>query len=224
MFLWQDFSLLNVLLPLYSRCPALNKFSQLPSSNRGSETPALSQLLSNRGVHFNNLKGFVYPRSLVFTPRFPIWWPGVQSYLTPHSGSMLMSWLWDSYLEKIKYVHWGRIPSMWQSLQLTETQSHKICEFLNAYFFWTILKRQDCVSLLFGVRFIIFSSITLVGHLCKLTKEKEFKTTIFQYILFRESCTWKHGEAMEVAPVPGETSWNQENQMEDVPVFKLWQH
>ena len=100
-FLWQDFSLLNVLLPLYSRCPALNKFSQLPSSNRGSETPALSQLLSNRGVHFNNLKGFVYPRSLVFTPRFPIWWPGVQSYLTPHSGSMLMSWLWDSYLEKI---------------------------------------------------------------------------------------------------------------------------
>ena len=100
---------------------------------------------------------------------FPIWWPEVQSYLTPHSGSMLMSWLWDSYLEKIKSVHWGRIPSMWQSLQFTEAQRQKICEFLNGCFFWTILKRQDCVSLLFGVQFIIFRSITLVGHLCKLT-------------------------------------------------------
>ena len=69
-FLWQDFSPLNVLLPLYSWCPVLNKFSQLPSINRGSETPALSQLLSNLGVHCNHLKGFVHSRSLGSTPRF----------------------------------------------------------------------------------------------------------------------------------------------------------
>ena len=69
-FLWQDFSLLSVLLPLYSWCPVLNKFSQLSSINRGSETPALSQLLSNLGVHCNHLKGFVHPRYLGFTPRF----------------------------------------------------------------------------------------------------------------------------------------------------------
>ena len=69
-FLWQDFSLLNVLLPLYSWCPVLNKFSQLPSINRGSETPALDQLFSHLGVHCDHLTGFVHPRSLGFTPRF----------------------------------------------------------------------------------------------------------------------------------------------------------
>ena len=157
-------------------------------------------------------------------PDFPVWWPGVQTYFTPHFGSMLMSWLWDSYLEKIKCVHWGRIPSVWQSLQLTEAQRQKICEFLNGCFFWTILKRQDCVSLLFGVRFIIFRSITLIGHLSKLTKEMEFKIAIFHYRVFRESCTWQHGKAVEVAPVPEGTSWTQENQMEDVHVLKLLQH
>ena len=60
------------------------------------------------------------------SPDFPIWWPGVQSYLTHHSGSMLMSWLWDSYLEKIKCVHWGRTPSMWQWLQWTEAQRQNL--------------------------------------------------------------------------------------------------
>ena len=59
-------------------------------------------------------------------PDFPVWWPGVQTYFTPHFGSMLMSWLWDSYLEKIKCVHWGRTPSMWQWLQWTEAQRQNL--------------------------------------------------------------------------------------------------
>ena len=123
-FLWQDLYLLNVLLPLYSWCPVLNKFSELPSINRGSETPALSQLLSNLGVHCNHLKGFVHPRYLGFTPRF----------------SNLVAWgpelLYPTFWVNVNVLALGlilgedkvcslRIPSMWQSLQLTEAQRQK---------------------------------------------------------------------------------------------------
>ena len=206
-------------MPCFEQVLTASKYqSKLRNSCFGSVvlTPWCT-LWSSDGLCTSQISG-------LHSPDFPIWWPGVQSYLTHHSGSMLMSWLWDSYLEKIKCVHWGRIPSVWQSLQLTEAQRQKICEFLNGCFFWTILKRQDCVSLLFGVRFIIFRSITLIGHLSKLTKEMEFKIAIFHYRVFTESCTWQHGKAVEVAPVPEGTSWTQENQMEDVHVLKLLQH
>ena len=148
--------------------PCFEQILTASKSNQGSETPALSQLLSNLGVHCNHLKGFVHPRYLGFTPRF----------------SNLVAWgpelLYPTFWVNVNVLALGlilgedkvcslRIPSMWQSLQLTEAQRPKICEFLNGCFFWTILKRQDCVSLLFGVQFIIFRSITLVGHLCKLT-------------------------------------------------------
>ena len=69
-FLWQDFSLLNVLLPLYSWCPVLNKFSQLPSSNQGSETPALNQLFSHLGVHCVIWWALYIPDLWASLPRF----------------------------------------------------------------------------------------------------------------------------------------------------------
>ena len=128
-FLWQDFSLLNVLLPLYSWCPVLNKFSQLPSPIE-AQKPLLWISCSHTLVYIVIIWRALYiPDLWASLPDFPIWWPGVQSYLTHHSGSMLVSWLWVSYLEKIKCVHWGRTPSMWQSLQLTEAQRQKSVSF-----------------------------------------------------------------------------------------------
>ena len=79
----------------------------------------LVYIVSSDGLCTSQISG-------LHSPDFPIWWPGVQSYLTHHSGSMLMSWLWDSYLEKIKCVHWGRTPSMWQWLQWTEAQRQNL--------------------------------------------------------------------------------------------------